>query len=101
MPVIAAGNGSTVKVIVVKQPDGVVYVIVVVPGAGVAETPVTTPVPKPTVAIAGVLLVHVPPGTEWVSVVLLPWQTDEEPPIAAGAGVTVSTFVDVQPALSA
>lgn len=97
MPVIAAGKGSTVKVIVVKQPAGVVYVIVVVPAA----TLLTTPVPKPMVATAGVLLAHVPPATECVSVVLPPTHTELEPPIGAGAGVTVTTVVEVHPAVSA
>ncbi len=100
VPVIGDGNGCTVNVIVVKQPEGVVYVIVVVPGAGVADTPPTTPVPKPTVPIAGVLLVHVPPVTGCVSVVVCPSHTALAPTIGAGAGVTVTTNVEVHPALS-
>ncbi len=45
--------------------------IVTVPEA----TPVTTPVDEPTVAIAVLLLLHVPPDVALLSVVVLPWQT--------------------------
>lgn len=91
VPVMAAGNGITVNVFVVKQLLGSVYVIIVVPGAGVADTPPTTPDAIPTVPIAGVLLVHVPAGTAWVNVVVRPSHTEEAPVIATGAGVTVTT----------
>ena len=74
--------------------------MVAVPGAGSAETPVTTPVPKPTLATDGSLLLHVPDGVTCVRVVVRPSHTDGVPPIAAGAAVTVATTVDVQPALS-
>ena len=100
VPVIAPGVGSTVNVMVVKQPDGNVYVIVAVPGAGVADTPVTTPVPIPTLAVAGALLVHVPPAVGCVRVVVSPSHTDVAPTIGAGAAVTVATTVLVQPALN-
>ena len=101
VPVIAPGVGSTVNVMVVKQPDGNVYVIVAVPGAGVAETPVTIPVPIPMLAIVGSLLVHVPPAVGCVRVVVRPSQTDVAPPMGAGAAVTVATTVLVHPALNA
>ncbi len=101
VPVMLAGSGNTVNVLVVKQVLGSVYVIVAVPGAGVADMPVTMPVPKPMSAIAGVLLAHVPPDMGWVSVVVSPWHTLSVPTIAAGAGVTVTTLVAVQPALKA
>lgn len=100
-PVMAAGMGCTVNTDVVKQVLGKVYVMIVVPGGGVADMPVTRPVPKPTVAIAGLLLVHVPLGTGWLSVVVNPSHTLNVPVIATGAGVTVTTIVDVQPALNA
>jgi hypothetical protein len=45
------------------------------------------------VAIAGLLLVHVPPDTGCVSVVVSPTHTESVPPIEAGAAVTVSTRV--------
>jgi len=99
--VIAPGVGSTVNVMVVKQPDGNVYVIVAVPGAGVADTPVTMPVPIPMLAIVGSLLVHVPPAVGCVNVVVRPSHTDVAPTIGAGAAVTVATTVLVQPALNA
>jgi hypothetical protein len=47
VPVIAAGFGLTVMITVAIQPTGDVAVMVTVP----AETPVTTPVDEPTVAI--------------------------------------------------
>lgn len=100
-PVMDAGIGCTVNTDVVKHVLGKVYVITVVPGAGVADTPVTRPVPKPTVAIAGMLLVHVPLATGWLNVVVNPSHTLSVPVIATGAGVTVTTIVDVQPALKA
>jgi hypothetical protein len=81
---------------VVKQPAGVVYVMVVVPAA----TLLTTPEPSPIVATAGVLLIQVPLATACVSVVLPPTHTELAPPIGAGAGVTVTTLVEVQPAVS-
>lgn len=55
-------------------------VMVVVPAA----TPYTEPVPEPTVATEGVLLIHEPPLVLFVSVVLLPSHTDVAPPIVAG-----------------
>jgi hypothetical protein len=72
-----------------------------VPGAGVADTPPNKPVPKPMVPIAVVLLVHVPPVIGCVSGVVSPSHTELAPTIADGAGVTVTTLVDVQPALNA
>jgi hypothetical protein len=100
VPVIADGSGNTEKVIVAIQEEGVVYVIVVVPGAGVAETPPAMPVANPTLPIAGVLLDHVPPATGCDNVVVRPWHTELAPTIAAGAGVTVTTSVEIQPALN-
>ena len=55
VPEIAPGVAATVKVVVTYVPN--VYVMVAVP----AEIPVTTPVDKPTEAIDGSLLDHVPP----------------------------------------
>jgi len=71
-PVMGAGGGNTVNVVVVIQPAAVVYVIVAVPGAGVADTAVTIPVPKPTEAMAGLLLLHVPPADGCVRVAVSP-----------------------------
>lgn len=97
VPVMADGSEFTVNVFVDIQPDGRVYVIVVVPGL----TPPATPVPAAIVPVAGVLLLHIPPDTACVIVVVRPWHTVELPVIAAGAGVTVTTSVEIQPALSA
>ena len=50
-------------------------------------TPVTTPLPTPTVATEVVPLVHDPPVSASVSVVVAPEaQTVGIPPIAAGVG---------------
>ena len=62
-----------------------------------AVTPVTTPVPASTVALAGALLLHAPPPGDEVSVVVVPTHADSVPPIAPGADVTVTTRVATQP----
>ena len=64
------------------------------------DTPVTTPVFEPTVAIPVLLLLHVPPGIGLVTSAVLPthtWQPDEGQAIGPGAGVTVTTTVAEQP----
>ena len=48
------------------------------------ETPVTTPVPEPTVATEGVLLIHVPPVEVVANVVDEPLQTLVAPVIGFG-----------------
>ena len=63
--------------------------MVVVP----ADTPVTTPDAEPTVAMAGVLLLQVPPVVTSVRGVVNPTQTEWEPAIAAGAGFTVMVWL--------
>ena len=63
-----AGAGDTVTIIPSAQPVGIVYDIMVVP----VSTPVTTPVVEFTVAIAGALLLHTPPGVLLKMVVVLP-----------------------------
>jgi hypothetical protein len=68
-------------------------VIFVVP----AFTPVTTPVPAPTVALDVLLLVHVPPPGLLLSVVVLPTHTAAVPLIDDGAVVTETIFVAAQP----
>lgn len=93
-PAIAAGTGFTVSTLVIVQPVEVsVNVIVVVP----ATTPPTVPVAPPIVAVAGVLLSQVPTPDASVRLAVVPGHTDSTPPIAAGDGFTVSTFVVVQP----
>jgi hypothetical protein len=59
--------------------------------------PVTIPVPDPTLATAGVLLLHVPPGTDSVNVSVLPAATVAAPPIGAGSGSTVTVIVALVP----
>lgn len=73
------------------------YVIVVVP----VLTPPARPVPALIEPTAGVLLLHAPPGTLWLIGVVNPRQTVELPVMAAGAAVTDTTNVEIQPALSA
>ena len=55
-------------------------------------TPVTTPVDEPTDAIAGLLLLHVPPGVASDKVVVKPKQIFVIPVIGLG-GVTTFTVV--------
>lgn len=95
VPVIvpAAGNEFTEMIAVaytVPQPFVTPYEIVAVPNA----TPVTIPV-DPTEAVDGAPLVHVPPLTAFVSVILAPVQTEFAPFIvpALGNGLTVTTVV--------
>ena len=64
-----------------------------------AATPLTTPVPAPTVATDVLLLVHVPPGVVFVKVVVAPAHTDEEAGLmTGGAAMTVTGFVTLHPA---
>ena len=60
--------------------------MVVVP----ADTPETTPVLRPTVALDVEELRHVPPTEVLVSVVVAPMHTVLLPPIAAGKAPTVT-----------
>jgi hypothetical protein len=92
LPVIAAGNGFTVKIAVVVQPVGKVYVILVVP----ASIPDTTP-PASIVATVVILLAHVPPAVASVSVVVRPWQTLSVPVMIEGSEFTVTIAVEMQP----
>ena len=59
-PVITAGNGLMVIVLVPMHPNDETHVMISVP----ADTPVTMPVKEPMVAIAVVPLLHVPVGME-------------------------------------
>ena len=86
VPVITAGKGLTVTVVVTKHPVGKVYDITEVP----PDTPVTTPVPATTVATAGVALLHVPPAVASASVVVEAWHTVVVPVMTAGNGLTVT-----------
>jgi hypothetical protein len=59
--------------------------------------PETIPVDGAIVADAGVPLVQVPPLVASASVVVLPAHTLNVPVMAAGSGLTVYTFVALQP----
>jgi hypothetical protein len=67
-----------------------VYVIATVP----AVTPVTIPVPDPTVAIPLLLLLQVPPVVASLSVIWEPAITVLLPEIAPGVGFTVTIVVE-------
>ena len=61
--------------------------------------PITTPVVAPTVAIAGLLLLHVPPGVGCVHVVLDPTHTFVAPVTApVSVAFTVICVVAIHPA---
>ena len=62
-----------------------------------ADTPETTPAEE-TVATALLLLVHVPPNGVADNAEVAPEHNDSEPVIDAGAPVTVTTALVVQPA---
>ena len=63
-------------------------------------SPLTTPLVGFTVATLVVPLVHVPPETEFVNVVVPDWHKVAVPPIAAGAACTVTFIVaTVEPQL--
>ena len=59
-----------------------------------AETPVTTPAVATTVAIAGRLLVHVPPGVASESVVVVPTHIPVAP-VMGDIGFTLTVLVAV------
>ena len=62
-----------------------------------AAIPVTTPVDTPTVAFV-LPLVHVPPVTGSLRLVVAPMQTVAVPVIGEGNAFTVTTFVTAHPA---
>jgi hypothetical protein len=61
------------------------------------DTPVTTPVPLTTVATPVLALAHVPPVVPSVRVIVEPTHTGDDPGIADGVVLTVTTVVVVQP----
>ena len=64
-----------------------------------AATPVTTPLPDPTVATPALPLFHVPPPAS-LSVMVRPTHTGVFPVIEVGVGLTVITVVVIQPELT-
>jgi hypothetical protein len=87
VPEIAVGSGLTVTLVVMRQDGDNSYVIIVVP----EETPVTTPVPEPTVAIPGLELDHAPNAVASEKVVLELIHVAGTPVIGAGVEVIFST----------
>ena len=61
-------------------------------------SPLTIPVRAPTVPARTVLLLHAPPGTVSLSVIVPPAQTADGPVIAPGEELTVTTWVAIHPA---
>jgi hypothetical protein len=94
MPLIDAGSGFTVTILVDTQPVGSVYVTGAVP----ANMPSTIPEkasmpampPEPPI-------VHVPPEGEPLNVVTEPTHTLAVPLMADGSGLTVTIAVTQQP----
>jgi hypothetical protein len=88
---IGAGFALTpIVVVAVQEPTA--YVI----GAPPTPMPVTTPLLDPTVATGVKPLVHVPPGTEPLSIMVVPKHTVEGPVIGPTEAVTVTTVNTVQ-----
>ena len=61
-------------------------------------TPVTKPLAESTVALAGLLLIQVPPGVACPKVVVAPTHTLSVPVITAGAALMVICEMLEQPA---
>jgi hypothetical protein len=93
VPAIAAGAAFTVTTFVRMHPENSKYVIVAVP----EDTPVTTPLVSPTVAIESLPLIQLPPVVVFVKVVVAPEHTVAVPPIVPGRASTVTTVVDLHP----
>jgi hypothetical protein len=68
VPVIAGAAALTATVLMLRQPVPNAYVMFVEP----TVPPVTIPVPLPTDAIALLALLHVPPLTVLLSVIVVP-----------------------------
>jgi hypothetical protein len=97
VPVIGARPGFTVTVVILLQPEAIVYVIIDVP----AETPVTRPDVSPIVATEVEPLIQVPPGeVASIRLVLDPTQVVEVP-VMAPIGFTVINKLVAQPLPSA
>ena len=92
VPNMGLGNGVTVTMVVLLQPEPSAYVTDAVPDV----IPVATPVVGLILMLPlGVL--HVPPAGVALSVVLLPIQTVSVPLIVPGAALTVTTADVLQP----
>jgi len=90
-PAIADGTALTVTTDIAEQPDGIVYETEAVP----AVTPVTFP--KPSTVTFALKDDHEPLPVASLSAIVLPAHTGITPEIAAGAALTVTVAVAVQP----
>jgi hypothetical protein len=91
--VIATAPAFTVSTCVTKHPFASRYEMVVVP----VLRPHKIPVVEPIVPTAALLLLHVPPATEFDNVVQAPTHADVPPVIAVGIGQNCTVHVfDVQ-----
>lgn len=88
VPVIDAGKGLTVTIVVPIHPVARVYVILLVP----AIIPFTTPLEEPIVAMDILLLLHTPPFVVSIMPVVRPEHTVAVPEIRAGKGLMVITI---------
>ena len=86
LPVMAAGSGLTVTIVLTEHPAAVTLMVTVV--VTVTVPAVTMPV-EPTAAMPEALLLHTTPGVPSVSVVLRPEHTLVVPVMLAGSGLTV------------
>ncbi len=92
LPDMGPGAALTVTDFVLLHPS-FVYDIVTTP----ADTPFTSPPVAVTVAIALLLLLHMPPAVRLASVMVVPAQSDDGPMMAEGEAFTVSVFDVRQP----
>jgi hypothetical protein len=88
-----AGAGDTVTIMPSAQPVAIVYDIIVVP----VNIPVTTPLDELTVAMAGALLLHIPPGVVLKIVVVLPELMEVTEAYTAEKLATVMVFTAYPP----
>jgi hypothetical protein len=88
-PDMVPGAPITVIVVVTALPQPVEYEITALP----AITPVTMPVPEPTVAVVVLLLLHVPLVVELLNVMIEVEHTIVAPDIVPGAARTVIVLV--------
>lgn len=93
VPDMPGGGRFTVTIFVTIQPPTVVYDITAKP----VFTPVTIPLDEPTVAMIRLLLAHVPPGVELLSVTDEPIHSVLEPVMPGGGAFTVTCLVALQP----
>lgn len=94
LAITVAGNAFTVRLAVVMQPVGNVYVIPATP----AETPVAIPVAEPIVATDKLPLLQRPPVDVVPNAVVDPAHTLSVPVIELGNGFTATGIVAIQPA---